>query len=638
MKLNFTGEIAPVRAGILELAKQLDIEPSFGGEGLEVAVEKGEGLSVRCTGEKVTIRCAKKIHFFRALGLAVERLRRDERDFEVEETVYFDTNGPMYDVSQGNAVINARTVRSLLRTMAVMGLSMLMLYCEDSYEVKTEPYFGYMRGKYTQKELRELDDYADMFGIEMIPCIQTLAHLRDTMHWRNVYRDIREDEACLLVGEEKTYIFIRKLLETMKETFRTRRIHVGMDEAWKLGLGRYLQLHGLTSKTELMRIHLAKVMDIIRELGLEPMMWSDMFFRAKTPGGAYYDPDFEVTQDTIDAVPKGMSLVYWDYYHANQDFYENYIAKHRQMAPTIFAGGIWTWEGYGCNWERTFITSYAAVMACKKEKCRDVFVTVWGDCGTECNIQATLPGLQFYAEHGYRADPSAEEIAERFEFCTGAKWDDFMALQGLDTIEGMEHDTSVAQQGNRLSPNRNSAKILMWQDILTGLFDKNFEKYRMADHYESLAATLADAATRNGPYNELMRFNYHVADVLSLKAEIGRRLTAAYKSRSTLLLEEYAQDILPDLFERVEALRLAHKSLWYATYKSLGWDIMDLRYGGLLIRIQTCIEQVEAFLNGDEDALCDLDEPRLPYDGIEDVPNMVYYGDIVSPSRLAIRT
>ena len=50
MKLNFTGEIAPVKAGILELAKQLDIEPSFGGEGLEVAVEKGEGLSVRCAG------------------------------------------------------------------------------------------------------------------------------------------------------------------------------------------------------------------------------------------------------------------------------------------------------------------------------------------------------------------------------------------------------------------------------------------------------------------------------------------------------------------------------------------------------------------------------------------------------------
>ena len=42
-----------------------------------------------------------------------------------------------------------------------------------------------------------------------------------------------------------------------------------MDEAWKLGLGRYLQLHGLTSKTELMRIHLAKVMDIIRELGVD---------------------------------------------------------------------------------------------------------------------------------------------------------------------------------------------------------------------------------------------------------------------------------------------------------------------------------------------------------------------------------
>ena len=35
-----------------------------------------------------------------------------------------------------------------------------MLYTEDTYEVDNEPYFGYMRGRYSADELRELDDYA----------------------------------------------------------------------------------------------------------------------------------------------------------------------------------------------------------------------------------------------------------------------------------------------------------------------------------------------------------------------------------------------------------------------------------------------------------------------------------------------
>ncbi len=634
MKLYFTGDVSPFRAGIRELAPQLGVEPCFEvcPGALTVTIERGaaDRLSVSKSGDAVTLRYDRRIHFFRALGLLVERLRAENGDFTVAEDVYFTMNGPMFDVSQGNAVINVRSVKSLLRTMAVMGLSMLMLYCEDSYEVPGEPYFGHMRAKYTEADMRELDDYADAFGIEIIPCIQTLAHLADTMHWKRVYADIREDNECLLVGEEKTYAFIRKLLEAATKPFRSKRIHIGMDEAWRLGLGQYLELHGLTSKTELMRIHLARVMEIVRELGLEPMMWSDMFFRAIIPGGGYYDESIEIPQETIDAVPEGVSLVYWDYYHHERSFYESYFEKHRRMAPTIFAGGIWTWVGFGANWAKTFDTSYPAAMACKSSNCREVIITVWGDDGTENNIFSTLPGLQFYAEHGYRADPSLEDIARRFEFCTGAKWEDFMAFQRIDTIPSIDPHSVLEY---------NCSKYLMWQDILTGLFDKNIEGLPLNEHYEELAAAMANAATRNGEYNELMRYNYHVADVLSLKSEIGLRLTAAYKNNATVLLEEYASDILPDLYERVEALRLAHKSLWYATYKSLGWDTMDLRYGGLLIRIQTAIEQIEAYLAGDRTALSDLDEPRLPYDGLEGPPSYINnYGDIVSASRFAPRT
>ena len=41
-----------------------------------------------------------------------------------------------------------------------MGYNTLMYYTEDTYEVKDEPYFGYLRGRFTADELRELDAYA----------------------------------------------------------------------------------------------------------------------------------------------------------------------------------------------------------------------------------------------------------------------------------------------------------------------------------------------------------------------------------------------------------------------------------------------------------------------------------------------
>ena len=35
-----------------------------------------------------------------------------------------------------------------------------MLYTEDTYEVDGQPYFGYMRGRYSKEEMKEIDDFA----------------------------------------------------------------------------------------------------------------------------------------------------------------------------------------------------------------------------------------------------------------------------------------------------------------------------------------------------------------------------------------------------------------------------------------------------------------------------------------------
>ena len=183
MKIRFEGDMENLREGILLLQEEMDLQPVFAPEEADVASPEKETSSVTVkavqgSGEeldiayeaaagKAVIIYGKKIGFFRGLDLLAAHLKKEpESDFSCHEHMYFTMNGPMYDVSQGNAVINQETVYRLLRFMARMGLDMLMLYCEDSYEVKTEPYCGYMRGKYTQKELRELDDYADMFGID----------------------------------------------------------------------------------------------------------------------------------------------------------------------------------------------------------------------------------------------------------------------------------------------------------------------------------------------------------------------------------------------------------------------------------------------------------------------------------------
>ena len=94
----------------------------------------------------------------------------------------YDTLGVMIDMSR-NAVMSVDALKKYFVCLQKMGYNCAMLYTEDTYEVEGEPYFGYMRGGYSMAQLRELDEYAASLGIELVPCIQTLAHLQGFAHW-----------------------------------------------------------------------------------------------------------------------------------------------------------------------------------------------------------------------------------------------------------------------------------------------------------------------------------------------------------------------------------------------------------------------------------------------------------------------
>lgn len=81
----------------------------------------------------------------------------------------------MLDVSR-NGVMKVEKVKQFIDYISVMGYNALELYSEDIYEIPEYPEFGYLRGKYSREELKEMDSYAKSKGIELIPCIQTLAH------------------------------------------------------------------------------------------------------------------------------------------------------------------------------------------------------------------------------------------------------------------------------------------------------------------------------------------------------------------------------------------------------------------------------------------------------------------------------
>ena len=213
----------------------------------------------------------------------------------------FNRFGTMLDCSR-NAVMNVKSVKNWIDMTSDLGFNMLMLYTEDTYEVENQPRFGYLRGRYTMDEIKELDAYAESRGVELIPCIQTLGHLNQIFHWSE-YSQINDIDDILLAGDEKTYKLIDDMLDTCSANFRSRKINLGMDEAMLLGSGNYLSKNGYKPRSEIMKEHLDVVVRKCRDRGLEPMIWSDMFFHMIPPGGYYRMSIDEMPEEIVNIVP-----------------------------------------------------------------------------------------------------------------------------------------------------------------------------------------------------------------------------------------------------------------------------------------------------------------------------------------------
>ncbi|WP_284140501.1 beta-N-acetylhexosaminidase [Virgibacillus sp. LDC-1] len=629
MKLTFTGDVAEVLDGILILEQQLDFEVTDDPNSLPVTIKKQPGpytrLKVSLSEGKGEIVYGKNTSFFRGLGLFLEHCSASDA-FEIEEEAQFTTIGPMFDLSR-NAVMKVDRFEEMFQTLALMGFNTAMLYMEDVYEIEDEPYFGYMRGRYSYEELKRLDDYANQFGIELIPCIQTLAHLEEFLKWPAATH-LKDTRGVLLVESDATYDFLEKMIAAVSKPFRSKRIHIGMDEAEELGRGIYLNEHGYKERLHIMINHLQKVLDITAKHDLNPMMWSDMLIKlASKSGDAHYDLSTEIPQEMVEIMPENVTFTYWDYAHTNVEHYVAMIQKHKAFGRTpTFAGGIWVWNTFATNYGLSLPASDAALQACKEEGVQEVFVTLWGDDGYENNYFTALLGLQMYAEHAYAKTLDRDKLKQRLAFCTGLDEENFLLLNKLDTPPGVEEDNKEQT---------NPSKFLLWQDVLLGVFDKHIEGLDLAPYYKDLEEQFKCSRNKAHKLDYIFDVPEKLAGVLSLKATVGVELKAAYDNDEKRELRRIAEDVLPSILEKVEDLRQAHRRQWLSMHKPFGWEVIDIRYGGVKTRLDTAIYRINAYLNGDIDLIDELEQERLFYHNIENSTGLgwsSYYYRMASPN------
>lgn len=582
---------------IEEILKQLDISENLT---VNIRYQPGEPLQVTKKGSEAEIIYGRRVELFRGLGLLAQYQKKE--NYSTTQPARFAMNGVLVSCSH-NGVMKQEAAKQYIRYMALMGLDTVMLYTRDTYEIPEYPYFGYLRGRYSQKELQELDDYAYGYGVELIPCIQALAHLEDAFRWP-CFNDVKDCDNILLCGEEKTYDFIEAMIRACRNSFRTKRIHLGMDEAHKLGLGKYLDQHGYERRDVIFCRHLDRVNAICEKYGFRPMIWSDMFFRLACNDQYYPKEDVVFDKLIVDMVPEKLDLVYWDYYHEEKELYDRYIRMHKQFRnPIVFAGGAWRWLGHAPALVKSLYQSRLALRACIEQGVKEVFITAWGDNGNESSYMSILPVMQQYAEFCYQGDVSDEEIANRMAACTGESFADMLLMDLANNVD----DTHWTCSGS------NPSKYLLYMDILGGIA----ERHTAPDYpqkYEKNAKILADAAKRSKNLSYMYENLSNLCSVLAVKSRVGVDAQEAYLAGDREKLREIGETVLPELIRRMEKLHRTTFNQWMQECKINGYEVLDLRIGGLESRARTAAERIQMYLNGQLERLEELEEKRLTMD------------------------
>jgi hypothetical protein len=323
------------------------------------------------------------------------------------------------------------------------------------------------------------------------------------------------------------------------------------------------------------------------------MVWSDVLFRL-AGGRTHYDQDSRIPDEVSAVLPRGIDLVYWDYYSGDPAHYLERIAAHRSLGyEPVMASGIWSWPTPWHDWRRTQEFGGACVEACRRAGLRELIFALWSDDGGYWDVDSALAGVALMAElcHG---DGALDETAlyRRFAAVCGS-------------------DLAAHRTASRINDRLQACSVL-WDDPLQAIYLRYAARegtgaLRDAEaHYRQIVEHLrgheTDTAAGDLGHAAL------VARVLAAKTDLAARLFDAYAARDRSSLAALAEDI-PQIVSLIDQLAASFRRRWLACCQPFGLEVIQIRFAGQAARYRELAQRITEYLAGEIETIAELDAP-----------------------------
>jgi hypothetical protein len=373
---------------IVEGKKKLSVHVSWSSSKQKTA----DSYRLRVTPKEVKVWAPNRTGLLYALHTLLGLVRSEGKSLflspvEIEDGPDFSMRGISDDISR-RQVSTVDDFCRIIRDLSRWRYNYYLLYMEDMFQLDRHPAIGAASGALTKDEVRIIVAYGKLWGVEIVPIVQTLGHLEKVLALPE-YQDLSEttqDPASghrrvLDIGNPKSYELLSDLFAELFEVFDSDYVHIGCDETRMFGTERNKEKADKIGHAALFIQHLQNVMKILRPHHKKIMFYADMF----NPSLLH---TWKVTEDQLRTVrDMGLIFVNWDYEKRFTSQYYQYLHLiQKQNGSQIVGPGTWCWQALYPSSEMVRQTSRVFLKLAYEEGLREAYTSSWCDRGDNLRL------------------------------------------------------------------------------------------------------------------------------------------------------------------------------------------------------------------------------------------------------------
>ena len=331
--------------------------PDLGKEEYELNVRKTDIEIIHSTHEGA----------FRALSTLAQIMAHAEIPcVKIQDQPDIPVRGIMIPVYE-ETVPKLETLYQTIDVMASLKYNMVQLYF-DSVIFEYDSMGNYTAGKsvVTKEDIHLLDAYCRERHIELMANQECLGHMHCWLRY-DEFKPLaitteRKEPFTVNPLLDETFDFAKRLFDDLLPHFSSSTVHIGMDEAYGLGLAETQQYCQTFGEAALLADYITKISGYIKEkYGKRSMFWGD--YSVKYP-------------DTLKMLPKDVIFVDWGYEPAHS-FDRNIRACKEAGLDVYVSPGTQTWGTFSGRTDVMVQNIFEAAEAARFHKAAGFFLTNW---------------------------------------------------------------------------------------------------------------------------------------------------------------------------------------------------------------------------------------------------------------------